>query len=134
MVEFAIPTFASGPLGIAPGPGGTGDGRFTENLANKIGRIDAAGAITEFDIPTPDSGPTAIVRGFDGSQDLMYFTETRGNKIAKIANTGQVTEYTIPTPNSSSTDLIFDGLELAVWFTERNAGKLGVDVDRRRFP
>ncbi len=85
MVEFAIPTFASGPLGIAPGPRGT-EMWFTENLANKIGRIDANGAITEFDIPTPDSGPTGIVRGFDGSQDLMYFTEARGNKIAKHRN------------------------------------------------
>ena len=135
MVEFAIPTFASGPLGIAPALGGT-EMWFTENLANKIGRIDAAGAITEFDIPTPDSGPSAIVRGFDGSQDLMYFTESRGNKIAKIANTGQVTEYTIPTPNSSSTDLIFDDFELAVWFTERNAGKLGwmsIDGDFQEF-
>ncbi len=136
MVEFAIPTFASGPLGIAPGPGGS-EMWFTENLANKIGRIDASGAITEFDIPTPDSGPIAIVRGFDGSQELMYFTEARGNMIGSIAITGQVTERAIPTPNSSPTDLVFDNVEQAVWFTERNAGKLGwmsIDGDFHEFP
>ena len=109
---------------------------FTENLANKIGRIDGNGVITEFDIPTPDSGPAGIVRGFDGSQELMYFTEARGNKIASIAITGQVTEHPIPTPNSSPTDLIFDDFEQAIWFTERNPGKLGwmsTDGDFKEF-
>ena len=79
----------------------------------------------------------AIVRGFDGSQELMYFTEARGNKIASIAITGQVTERPIPTPNSSPTDLIFDDFEQAIWFTERNAGKLGwmsTDGDFKRVP
>ncbi len=139
MVEFPIPTFASGPLGIALGPGAAPETTavwFTENLANKIGRIDANGAITEFVIPTPDSAPTAIVRGFDGSQDVMYFTETRGNKIGKITGSGQITEYTIPTPSSSPGDIVFDESDPGVWFTERSTSKLAwlsVDGDFREF-
>ena len=59
--------------------------------------------------------------------------ETRSRS---IAITGQVTEHAIPTPNSSPTDLIFDDFEQAVWFTERNAGKLGwmsIDGDFQEF-
>src|SRR5260370_36842289 len=48
--EFPIPTGASSPITITPGP----DGAlwFTEALSNKIGRITPAGAITEFPLPT----------------------------------------------------------------------------------
>ena len=123
ITEFPIQTFASGPLGISEGPGGAW---FTENLANKIGRIDGNGAITEFDIPTPDSGPTAITWYSSGSENSMFFTETRGNKIGKIAPTGQITERPIPTPNSGPADIVFDLFEESgVWFTERTAGRIG---------
>ena len=126
IVEFTIPTFNSGPLGIAPGPGatsGTTDIWFTEFLANKIGRIDANGVITEYDIPTPDSGPTAIVQGTVANQAVMYFTESKANKIGRITATGRITEYAIPTPNSGPADIVADSFE-GVWFSERLAGKL----------
>jgi virginiamycin B lyase len=123
MVEFSIPTFASGPLGIAVGPDAAV--WFTENLANKIGRLDSSGTITEFFVPTADSGPTSIVAGFDGNADVLYFTEARGNKIGKISTTGQITEYAIPSPNSSPTEIVWDFSEQALWFTERTGGRLG---------
>ena len=128
MVEFTVPTFASGPLGITVGPGaisGTTETWFTENLANKIARMNATGAITEFSVPTPDSGPTSIVAGFDGNQEVLYFTEARGNKIGKITPGGQITEYAVPSANSSPTDLVWDFVEQSVWFTERTGGRLG---------
>ena len=36
---------------------------FTETDANKIGRITPAGVITEFSIPTADSGTEVITMG-----------------------------------------------------------------------
>ena len=126
ITEFPTPTFASGPLGISegPSPGSGNEIWFTENLANKIGRIGASGVIMEFPIPTPDSGPTAITWGFE---DFMLFTETRGNKIGKITPTGQITERAVPTPNSGPADLVSDLFpgEGGVWFTERTAGQIG---------
>src|SRR5438128_1529458 len=55
IVEFPLPTTAALPDGIAAGP----DGAlwFTEFNGNKIGRITTAGVITEFPIPTSNSGP-----------------------------------------------------------------------------
>ena len=99
-----------GPLGIAPGPGGS-EMWFTENLANKIGRIDANGVITEFDIPTPDSGPAAIVRGFDGSQDAHVLHRSPGQQDREHRDHRPGDGAPDPTPNSSPTDLIFDDFE-----------------------
>lgn len=107
IVEFPIPTFASGPFGITTDwddRSGTGGAWFTENVGNKIGRINAVGAISEYPIPTPDSGPTAI----EAAEDALYFTETRGNRIGRITRSGQITEFPIPTRNSSPVDLALD--------------------------
>jgi streptogramin lyase len=56
--EFPLSTAVSEPEGIATGP----DGAlwFTEAGTNKIGRITAAGVITEFPVPTAGSSPTDI--------------------------------------------------------------------------
>ena len=132
--EFPIPTFASAPYGISSGPGGMW---FTENQGNKIGRIDANGLITEFFVPTPDSGPTAIAPGSDPVLgDVMYFTESRGNRIGRITPAGQIFERIIPTPNSGPSDVVSAAdvfAEGGVWFTEREAGKIGWLSSEGRF-
>lgn len=58
---------------------------FTEFEANQIGRIRPSGTITEFPVPTPRSGPTAITRGPDGN---LWFTEAGRNQIGRIAPQG----------------------------------------------
>ncbi len=138
LVEFPIPTFASGPFGITTeleDRAGSNGAWFTENLANKIGRIDANGVITEYPIPTPDSGPTAIEAGPEGAN--FYFAETRANKVGRITPSGQITEFTIPTPNSSPADLAADSsFPGGVWIAERTAGKLAwmsLDGEFREF-
>jgi virginiamycin B lyase len=126
IVEYPLPTFNAGPLGIAPGPGvpiGSTDIWFTEYLANKIGRIDANGVITEYDIPTPDSGPTSIVEGVSDNVRYMYFTESKASKIGRITSAGQITEFPIPTLNSGPEDIAADRFG-GVWFSERLAAKL----------
>lgn len=54
--------------------------KFPEYRANKIGRITPSGVITEFAIPTANSGPVGITAG-NGS---LWFTELLGNKIGRI--------------------------------------------------
>ena len=60
IVEFAIRTPNASARGVAVSA--DGDLWFTENFANKIGRMDKAGSmIAEYDIPTPASGARCIV-------------------------------------------------------------------------
>jgi virginiamycin B lyase len=58
--------------------------------ANKMGRITTAGNITEFVVPTTDSGPEMTVAGPDGA---LWFTEDGGNKIGRITTGGTITEF-----------------------------------------
>jgi virginiamycin B lyase len=116
ITEFPIPTAAASIVG---GP----DGAlwFTELSGNKIGRITTAGAISEFLIPTPNSGPFGITAGPDGA---LWFTEHAGNKIGRITTTGEFSEFVIPTPNSRAFG-ITAGSDGAVWFTEYFGNKIG---------
>lgn len=101
---------------ITPGPDGalwfTGKG---------IGRITIAGAITEYPLPTPDSGPASIVAGPDGA---LWFTEGIGNRIGRSTTTGVITEYPIPTAGSWPQS-ITAGPDGALWFVEFAANRIG---------
>ena len=119
VTEYSLATPGSSPLGIAPGP----DGAlwFTEQGANRIGRITVGGAISEFELPTVDAGPTSIVTGPDGA---LWFTEQSANAIGRIDVLGNVTEYPIPTPSSMPTG-IAAGPDGALWFTEQTGNRIG---------
>ncbi|MHB1536539.1 MAG: Vgb family protein, partial [Acidimicrobiales bacterium] len=65
--------------GITAGP--DGNLWFTENGGDKVGRITPAGAITEYPLPTANSGPDGITAGPDGN---VWFTENGGNNIGKL--------------------------------------------------
>jgi streptogramin lyase len=114
--------FASipGPLGvygIAPGP----DGAiwFTDD-ANTIGKVTMIGEITEFPIPTSNSGPRGIVAGPDGS---LWFTENRANRIGRITTAGVVSEFPIPTADSGPSE-ITAGPDGNLWFIETTANRI----------
>src|SRR5262249_42907651 len=68
------------PSGITTGP----DGALWFVNNNNIGRITTAGVITEFAIPTVNSGPIAIKMGPDGA---LWFTELQTGKIGRLALT-----------------------------------------------
>src|SRR4029077_18907320 len=80
---FHIPTPDSGPRIITPGP----DGAlwFSENDANKIGRVTTTGAFGEFSIPTLSSGARGITAGPDGN---LWFTEYDADKIGRVTTSG----------------------------------------------
>jgi virginiamycin B lyase len=135
VVDFLIVTTPnSGPTGITAGPDGFM--WFTEQTANKIGRIEVfgqagspIGTVTDFFIvTTPDSAPTGITQGPDGR---LWFTERDGNKIGRInpiaepgTPIGTVTDFPIPTLNSGPLG-ITQGPDGSLWFTEGIANQIG---------
>ena len=96
--------------------------------AGKIGRITPAGVITEFPMPTPDSGPRALAAGPDGN---IWFSEYRANRIGRITPRGEITEFALPRPNSGPGD-ITAGADGAMWFVELSGGMDGLRTDGNR--
>jgi streptogramin lyase len=84
------------PEDITAGPQGDTHVWFTEYTANKIAEFDTrTAALTEFNIPTANSGPRGITVGPDGN---LWFTEFIAGKVARITPQGTVTEFRINTP------------------------------------
>jgi virginiamycin B lyase len=82
--------------------------------------------ITEFPIPTSNSGPEGITAGSDGA---VWFTEK--TKIGRITTAGVVTEFPLPPDPSLPVGVqleptgIAAGPDGALWFTLQGANKLG---------
>lgn len=125
--EFPIPLgdqpdlpVYSYPYGIAQGADGNmwfTDQGHNEEGRNLIGRITPTGAIAEFPIPTPNSGPTAIALGSDGN---MWFTEARSSKIGSITPAGYVTEYPVPSISGALNGIVAGG-DGYMWYTGGSA-------------
>ena len=77
--EFPVPTAASYPSGITPGP--DGNLWFTEFRAGKVGMVTPAGTVTDFPVPTPSSQPLTIAAGPDGN---LWFTEQSASSVARV--------------------------------------------------
>jgi virginiamycin B lyase len=122
ITEFTVPTtVTSSPWEITAGP----DSAlwFTERFANKIGRIDTAGNISEFAIPTLESFPEGITVGPDGN---LWFAETSGNRVGRITTAGVITEFTLPVAGRDPQDITAGpAADGALWFTERDANRIG---------
>jgi len=131
ITEFPIPTIGAQPHSIT----GAFDGNvwFVEYAGDKIGCLSIVATaacpqssgqpiVTEFNVPTPASGPTGITIGPDGA---LWFTEKEVNQIGRITTAGSVTnEYPLPTPDSDPTGLTA-GPDGALWFTEVQTNKIG---------
>ena len=103
----------------------TGNIYYTEYASNKIGRLTpATNTITEWNIPTDDSGPYSI--NFDAVSGNIYFTEYASNKIGRLTPaTNTITEWTIPTDDSGPTEIVSDSSSPAVYFIEDKTDKIG---------
>lgn len=66
---------------------------FTDFTHNAIGKIDAAGSVTEYKIPTANGGPYGIAVASDGA---VWFTEYLASKVGRIDNSGHIDEFTVP--------------------------------------
>ncbi len=76
--------------------------------------------ITEYALPTSNSGATGIASGPDGN---LWFTEAGGNRIGRITASGEITEYPVPTWGSAP-DAITSGPDGNLWFTERRVDSI----------
>jgi virginiamycin B lyase len=66
---------------------------FTDPVGNRIGRLGLDGTTVYVPIPTPESGPAAIVSASDGN---LWFTEHAVNRVARITPLGTLTEFRLP--------------------------------------
>jgi streptogramin lyase len=108
------------PRGITVGP--DGNLWFTEHDLGKIAKITTSGTVTEYAIPTANSGPQDITLG---ANNELWFTESTANKIGEVTTGGSFTEFAVPTSNSNPYD-ITEGADGNIWFTENNGvGKIG---------
>lgn len=107
---FSLPS-GSQPSGITLGP----DRALwiTERLGNRIARLSSAGELTEFPIPTLNSGPTGIVLGSDGN---LWFIEATAARIGRLSPTGQFAEFSLAM-GGGDIDAITSGPDGQVWVT-----------------
>jgi virginiamycin B lyase len=89
------------------------------NTVGKIGKINSAGIVTEYALPTA-ARPYGIASGPDGA---LWATDAGTNAIINVTTSGVLTEYPIPTVNSDP-GTITAGPDGNLWFIERNAGKV----------
>lgn len=113
ITEFPIPSGGAAEP-IAAGPGGSI--WFGQPLDDRIGRINPAGIVTEYPLPSPFQEPRGITRGPDGT---VWFTETGGHVgaegIGRIEPSGTITEF--PLPAESRPFGITMGPDGNLWFT-----------------
>jgi len=94
---------------------------FSEAAGNRVGRITVDGAVSEFNIPTHDSQPRAMVTHPDGS---IWFVETGANALGRLGRDGKFQDFRFPTPNASLRGVTL-GPDGNLWCTENFANKIG---------
>ncbi len=120
--EWDLPTPKARPHD--PAVGRDGALWFTEQLANKIGRLDpATGTIREYPLKTANSGPHGLVADRDGN---IWYTGNYAGLIGKLdPRTGNVTEYKLPDPLASDPHTpVFDAQGI-LWFTVQGGNMVG---------
>jgi len=112
--EWDVPTKGAHPHD--PAVGADGALWFTEQMQNKIGRVDpATGTFKEFSLKVENSGPHGLAADRDGN---IWFTGNFAHYIGKLdPKTGAVTEYKMPDPKAEDPhSLVFDS-NGTLWFT-----------------
>jgi streptogramin lyase len=121
MTEYPLPTSGAGPAHIAVRGIHVW---FTEPAADQIGRLKTLdGSVYEFDPPAMGGIPQDIVLSPAGDP---WFTEMAADQITlfHVSTLGLFFEFPVATPKSEPFGIALEG-DVAVWFTERAAGKLG---------
>ena len=113
--EWDVPTKGAHPHD--PAVGMDGALWFTEQMQNKIGRLEpSSGTFKEFPLKVDNSGPHGLVADNDGN---IWFTGNFAHYIGKLdPKTGEVKEYQMPDPRAAEDphSLVFDP-EGILWFT-----------------
>src|SRR6266404_5075702 len=121
--EWDVPTKGAHPHDPAVGP----DGAlwFTEQMANKLGRLDpATGTFKEFPlIEGKNSGPHGLVADKDGN---IWYTANFGGYIGKLdPRTGKVTEFKMPDDSVDDPHTAVFDARGTLWFTAQGGNAVG---------
>jgi virginiamycin B lyase len=121
--EWAVPTKGARPHD--PAVGADGALWFTEQMTNKLGRLDpSTGQFKEYPLAEgKNSGPHGLVADRDGN---IWFTANFGGYIGKLdPRTGKVTEYKMPTEKADDPHTaVFDARGI-LWFTVQGGNMVG---------
>jgi len=112
--EWDVPTRGAHPHD--PAVGMDGALWFTEQMQNKIGRLDpGSGAFKEFPLKVDNSGPHGLVADSAGN---IWFTGNFAHYIGKLdPQTGEVKDYKMPDKKAEDPhSLVFDS-DGILWFT-----------------
>jgi virginiamycin B lyase len=122
ITEWTVPTKGAHPHDPAVGAGD--ELWFTEQMQNKIGRLDPkTGEFKEYPLKVAESGPHGLVSDRDGN---IWFTGNFAGYIGKIdAKTGAVTEYKMPDTRAEDPHTaVFDEKGI-LWFTVQRGNMVG---------
>ncbi len=121
--EWTVPTKGAHPHDPAVGP----DGAlwFTEQMTNKLGRLDPkTGEFKEYPLAEgKNSGPHGLVADGQGN---IWFTANFGGYIGKLdPRTGKITEYKMPNEKADDPHTaVFDAHGM-LWFTVQGGNMVG---------
>jgi virginiamycin B lyase len=120
--EWDVPTKGAHPHD--PAVGQDGALWFTEQLQNKLGRVDPkTGVFKEYALKIEDSGPHGLVADSNGN---IWFTGNAKGYIGKLdPRSGAVTEYKMPDPKAEDPHTaVFDSQGI-MWFTVQVGNMVG---------
>ena len=121
--EWPVPTKGGHPHD--PAVGADGSLWFTEQMANKLGRLDPkTGEMKEYSLPSDkNAGPHGLVADKDGN---IWFTANFGGYIGKLdPRTGKVTEFKMPVEKADDPHTaVFDAHGI-LWFTVQGGNMVG---------
>jgi virginiamycin B lyase len=120
--EWDVPTKGAHPHDPALAPDGSL--WFTEQLQNKLGRLDpASGTFKEYPLKIEDSGPHGLVADSNGN---IWFTGNGKGYIGKLdPKTGNVTAYKMPDEKAEDPHTaVFDAHGI-MWFTVQVGNMVG---------
>lgn len=120
--EWSVPTKGAHPHD--PAVGADGALWFTEQMQNKIGRVDpSTGTFQEFPLKVENSGPHGLVADRDGN---IWFTGNFAHYIGKLdPKTGAVTEYQMPDRKAEDPHTAVFDAEGILWFTVQAGNFVG---------
>jgi virginiamycin B lyase len=121
--EWVVPTKGAHPHDPAVGLDGTL--WFTEQMTNKLGRLNpATGEFKEYPlVEGKNSGPHGLVSDKDGN---IWYTANFGGYIGKLdPQTGKITEYKMPSEKADDPHTaVFDSHGI-LWFTVQGGNMVG---------
>ena len=121
--EWDVPTKGAHPHD--PAVGADGALWFTEQMTNKLGRLDpATGAFKEYPlIEGKNSGPHGLVADKDGN---IWYTANFGGYIGKLdPRTGKITEYKMPDDTVDDPHTAAFDANGILWFTAQGGNAVG---------